>query len=396
MQCIYLDHNATTPVDPRVLEAMLPFLREHFGNASSKNHPYGWKANEAVEAARAHVARLLGASPKEIIFTSGATEANNLALLGLFAHAPNPGGKTPGKNHLVTQATEHHAILDTALELGKRGVEVTVIRPDAHGRVSPEQVKKALTERTLLASIMAANNEVGTLSPLAEIGAILKQAGVLFHTDAAQAVGKVSLDVEGMGIDLLSLSAHKFYGPKGVGALYVRSRNPRVSISPLQHGGGQERGIRPGTLNVPGIVGLGEACRVAQAELSTEAGRLRTLRERLHQGIASRLPGVKLNGHPEERLPGTLNLSFEGVEGASLIVSLPELAVSSGSACTTGSVEPSYVLKAMGVPDRLAVSTIRFSLGRYTTEEEVDTAVARVAQAVLKLRGQLAAVEARP
>src|SRR3989442_2243553 len=245
MKCIYLDHNATTPVDPRVLEAMLPYLREHFGNASSKNHPYGWKANEAVEASRGNVVRLVGASPKEILFTSGATEANNLALLGLFAQAPK------GKNHLVTQATEHHAVLDSALELGKRGVEVTVLRPDAYGRVSPEQVKKALTERTFLVSIMAANNEVGTLSPLAEIGGLLQQAGVLFHTDAAQAVGKIPIDVERMGIDLLALSAHKFYGPKGVGALYVRSRKPQVKISPLQHGGGQEKGIRPGTLNVP-------------------------------------------------------------------------------------------------------------------------------------------------
>ena len=388
MKCIYLDHNATTPVDPRVLEAMLPYLREHFGNASSKNHPYGWKANEAVEASRGNVAHLLGASPKEILFTSGATEANNLALLGLFAQAPK------GKNHLVTQATEHHAVLDSALELGKRGVEVTVLRPDAYGRVSPEQVKKALTERTFLVSIMAANNEVGTLSPLAEIGGLLQQAGVLFHTDAAQAVGKIPIDVERMGIDLLALSAHKFYGPKGVGALYVRSRKPQVKISPLQHGGGQEKGIRPGTLNVPGIVGLGEACRLARDELAAEASRLLALRERLHQGITSRLGGVKLNGHPEARLPGTLNLSFEGVDGAALLVSLPELAVSSGSACTTGSVEPSYVLKAMGVPDSLAVATIRFGLGRYTTEEEVDTAALRVAQVVEKMRDQLSAVEA--
>jgi len=367
---------------------MLPYLREHFGNASSKNHPYGWKANEAVEASRGNVAHLLGASPKEILFTSGATEANNLALLGLFAQAPK------GKNHLVTQATEHHAVLDSALELGKRGVEVTVLRPDAYGRVSPEQVKKALTERTLLVSIMAANNEVGTLSPLAEIGGLLQQAGVLFHTDAAQAVGKIPIDVERMGIDLLALSAHKFYGPKGVGALYVRSRKPQVKISPLQHGGGQEKGIRPGTLNVPGIVGLGEACRLARDELAAEASRLLALRERLHQGITSRLGGVKLNGHPEARLPGTLNLSFEGVDGAALLVSLPELAVSSGSACTTGSVEPSYVLKAMGVPDSLAVATIRFGLGRYTTEEEVDTAALRVAQVVEKMRDQLSAVEA--
>ncbi len=387
MTCIYLDHNATTPVDPRVLEALLPYLREKFGNASSKNHPYGWAANEAVEAAREKVAALLGASAREIIFTAGATEANSIAMLGLFPLSPS-GTKT----QVITEAIEHHAVLDTAHELGRRGFEVTVLRPDSHGRVSAEQVRGAITERTLLVSIMAANNEVGTVNPVAEIGAVCKEAGVIFHTDAAQAVGKIPMDVERMGIDLLSLSAHKFYGPKGVGALYVRSRSPRVKLAPLQHGGGQERGLRPGTLNVPGIVGLGEACRIAREELAEEAIRMRALRDRLHQGITSRVQGVRRNGHPEECLPGTLSLSFEGVDGTALLVSLPDLALSSGSACTTGSTEPSYVLKSMGVPDRLALATARLGVGRFTTEAEVDRAATRVAEVVARLRGQLAAV----
>ncbi|MBI4605508.1 MAG: cysteine desulfurase [Planctomycetes bacterium] len=387
MKCIYLDYNATTPVDPRVLEAMLPYLRDRFGNASSKTHPYGWAAAEAVEAAREQVASILGASPREVVFTSGATEANNIAILGLFP--PAPAGP---KRQVITQATEHHAVLDTVQELERRGFEVAVLRPDAYGRVSAEQVREAITDRTLLVSIMAAQNEIGTVSPLAEIGAACKRAGVLFHTDAAQAVGKVPIDVERMGIDLLSLSGHKFYAPKGVGALYVRSREPRVKLSSLQHGGGQEKGIRPGTLNVPGIAGIGEACRLARAELPIEAPRLRALRDRLHAAIVSRLDGIRRNGHPEESLPGTLNLSFEGVDGAALLVSLPELAVSSGSACTTGSAEPSYVLKAIGVPDRLALATVRFGVGRFTSEEDADTAADRVVAAVARLRAQMASV----
>ena len=390
MSCIYLDHNATTPVDPRVLEAMLPYLREHFGNASSKNHPYGWKAGEAVEAAREQVAALLGASAREILFTSGATEANNLAILGLFSSLPH---RPQGKHGLIVQEAEHHAVLDPAAELTKRGCEVRRLKPDAYGRVSALQVEKALTEHTALVSTMAANNELGTLTPIADIGRVLKNRGVLFHTDAAQAAGKIPLDVEKMGIDLLSLSAHKFYGPKGIGALYVRSRRPRIRFSPLQLGGGQERGLRPGTLNVPGIVGLGEACRIASEEMDSEALRLRTLRDRLYAGITSRLSGVRRNGHPEECLPGTVNLSFEDVDGTALIVGLPELAVSSGSACTTGSTEPSSVLKAIGVPDKLALATLRFGLGRFTTEAEVDRAATCVVEAVGKLRGQFSQVK---
>jgi len=390
MSCIYLDHNATTPVDPRVLEAMLPYLREHFGNASSKNHPYGWKAGEAVEAAREQVATLLGASAREILFTSGATEANNLAILGLFSSLPH---RPQGRHGLIVQEAEHHAVLDPAAELTKRGCEVRRLKPDAYGRVSALQVEKALTEHTALVSTMAANNELGTLTPIADIGRVLKNRGVLFHTDAAQAAGKIPLDVEKMGIDLLSLSAHKFYGPKGIGALYVRSRRPRIRFSPLQLGGGQERGLRPGTLNVPGIVGLGEACRIASEEMDSEALRLRTLRDRLYEGITSRLSGVRRNGHPEECLPGTVNLSFEDVDGTALIVGLPELAVSSGSACTTGSTEPSSVLKAIGVPDKLALATLRFGLGRFTTEAEVDRAATCVVESVGKLRRQLSQVK---
>lgn len=390
MSCIYLDHNATTPVDPRVLEAMLPYLREHFGNASSKNHPYGWKAGEAVEAAREQVATLLGASAREILFTSGATEANNLAILGLFSSLPH---RPQGRHGLIVQEAEHHAVLDPAAELTKRGCEVRRLKPDAYGRVSALQVEKALTEHTALVSTMAANNELGTLTPIADIGRVLKNRGVLFHTDAAQAAGKIPLDVEKMGIDLLSLSAHKFYGPKGIGALYVRSRRPRIRFSPLQLGGGQERGLRPGTLNVPGIVGLGEACRIASEEMDSEALRLRTLRDRLYEGITSRLSGVRRNGHPEECLPGTVNLSFEDVDGTALLVGLPELAVSSGSACTTGSTEPSSVLKAIGVPDKLALATLRFGLGRFTTEAEVDRAATCVVESVGKLRRQLSQVK---
>jgi len=389
MQPIYLDHNATTPVDPRVLEAMLPYLREHFGNASSKSHAFGWKANEAVEAARAHVAALLGSEAREVVFTSGATEANNLALLGLF-----PPSRMPAKRHVITGAIEHHAVLDTVAELRRRGAEITVLRPDVHGRVSAEMVKGAITDRTAVVSIMAANNELGTLNPIAEIGKTARGAGVLFHTDAAQAAGKVPLDVEAMGIDLLSLSGHKFYAPKGVGALYVRGRNPRVHLAPVQFGGGQERALRPGTLNVPGIVGLGEACRLAREDLAGEARRLGELRDRLEAGLLRRLPKVRVNGHKEERLPGTANVSFDGIEVTSLLASLPDIALSPGSACTTGSAEPSYVLKAIGLTDREAFGTVRFSVGRFTTEDEIDRAVESVSRAVETLRRQMAAVNA--
>ena len=404
MSCIYLDNNATTPLDPRVLDAMLPYLREHFGNASSKNHAFGWKAAEAVEVARGHVASLLGASPREIIFTSGATESNNLSILGVCSAqypqgtardpaAPGPQRNPLQKNHVLTQATEHHAVLDPCKDhLSRRGFEITVLRPDSHGRVTPEAVERALTDRTLLVSIMTANNEIGTVQPIAEIGALLRKTPVIFHTDAAQAVGKIPVDVNELGVDLLSLSAHKFYGPKGAGALYVRRGDPRLKVAPLQFGGGQEHGLRPGTLNVAGIVGLGEACRLAAAELESEAPRLRALRDRLQSGITSRLTGVTVNGHPEERLPGTVSLSFAAVDGTALLTSLPGLAVSSGSACSTGSNEPSYVMKALGVPDRLALSTIRFGVGRFSSDADIDQAVDQVVEVVERLRGQMAAV----
>jgi cysteine desulfurase len=397
MTSIYLDNNATTPLDPRVLDAMLPFLREHFGNASSKNHPYGWQASEAVEKARAQVAGLLGASPREIIFTSGATEANNLAILGLACGSAPPHSEQgpPARNHIITQATEHHAVLDPCHHLEKRGFETTRLAPDPGGRVRAEQVRNALTDRTMLASIMMANNEIGTLQPVAEIGALLRRTPVVLHTDAAQAVGKVPVDVEKLGVDLLSLSAHKLYGPKGVGALFLRRGTPKIKLRPLQFGGGQEHDLRPGTLNVAGIVGLGEACRLAREELESEAARLRGLRDRLRDGILARLAGVSVNGSPDECLPGTLSLSFSGVEGTALLTSLSGLAVSSGSACSTGANAPSYVLKALGVRDDLALSTIRFGLGRFTTESEIESAISQVIEVVEGLRKQLAVVRGR-
>jgi cysteine desulfurase len=388
VNAIYLDNNATTPVDPRVLEAMLPYLRDRFGNASSKNHAYGWEAKEAVEKARHEVAELLGASPREIVFTSGATEADNLAILGSAAAA----GK---KNHVVSQATEHPAVLDPLAELGRRGFEVTILSPDRHGRVRAEQVAEAITERTFLVSIMAANNEIGTLSPLAEIGRVCRDADVPLHTDAAQAVGKVPIAVERSGIALLALSAHKLYGPKGVGALYARARAPRPRVAPIQHGGGQENGLRPGTLNVPGIVGLGVACRLARLELEGESRRLRELRGRLEATLVGELEGVRVNGHPEERVPGTLSVSFEAVDGTALLVELPDIAVSSGAACSTGSTEPSKVLKAIGLPDALALATLRVSVGRFNTERDIDVAGARIADVVRKLRARPVARPAR-
>lgn len=397
MRSIYLDNNATTPLDPKALDAMLPYLRESFGNASSKNHPYGWKAAEAVEKARAQVAGLLGASPREIIFTSGATEANNMAILGLARGAvpPHPEQRPPARNHIITQATEHHAVLDPCHHLEKHGFGVTRIAPGSDGRVSAEQIRSALTDRTLLVSIMMANNEIGTLQPVAEIGALLRRTSVVFHTDAAQAVGKVPVAVEKLGVDLLSLSAHKLYGPKGIGALFVRRGTPKIKLSPLQFGGGQEHDMRPGTLNVAGIVGLGEACRLAGEKLESEAARLRKLRDRLREGVLSRLSGVSVNGSREECLPGTLSLCFAGVDGTALLTSLSGLAVSSGSACSTGANEPSYVLKALGVPDDLALSTIRFGLGRFTTESEVESAISQVVEVVEGLRKQLALVRGR-
>jgi cysteine desulfurase len=378
---IYLDNNATTRADPRVVEVMLPFFADDYGNAASRHHAFGRRAEAAVEEAREQVANLLGATPREVVFTSGATESNNLALKGVAARLRGRGG------HLITAVTEHHAVLDVAKRLEREGFRVTYLPVDRHGRVSPEQVEEAITETTFLVSLMAANNEIGTLHPVAEIGAVCKRRGVLFHTDAAQYAGKLPLDVEAMNVDLLSLSGHKMYGPKGVGALYVRRRSPTVRLEPQLDGGGQERGVRSGTLNVPGIVGLGKACELCQAEMPAEADRLTALRERLREGIMGSLAGVTLNGHPTERLPGNLNLSFAWVRGEALLMGLRGVAVSSGSACTSANPEPSYVLRAVGVDDELAHASLRFSAGRFNTAEEIDSVIAEVCRVVRQLRG---------
>lgn len=377
---IYLDNNATTRTDPRVVEAMLPFFTEHYGNAASRNHVFGQRAEEAVEQAREQVALVIGASPREIVFTSGATESNNLALKGVAGMYRKQG------NHMVTVATEHKAVLDPCKRLARDGFEVTVLPVDRYGRVTVEQVAAALTERTILVSVMAANNEVGTLQPIRAIGRLCKNRGVLFHTDAVQAVGKVPVDVEDLGVDLLSLSAHKMYGPKGVGALYVRRHAPRVRLEPLFDGGGHEGGLRSGTVAVPNVVGFGMACILCQREMAGEAERLTRLRERLRQGILDRLDDVTLNGHPTERLPGNLNLSFAYVQGDALMMSLRDIAISSGSACTYASLEPSYVLKALGLNDDLAHSSIRFGVGRFNSEEEIDTVIEEVTRSVRHLR----------
>jgi cysteine desulfurase len=377
---IYLDNNATTRVDPRVVEAMLPYLSEHYGNAASRHHAFGRKAEEATDQARSQVAELIGASPREIVFTSGATESDNLALKGVL-HANRTRG-----DHLITALTEHHAVLDTARRLERDGFRVTFLPVDGDGLVTPEQVEEAITDRTVLVSLMAANNEIGTLHPIEQIGAVCKRRGVLFHTDAVQAVGKVPVDVERMGIDLLSLSAHKMYGPKGVGALYVRKQSPRVRLEPQIDGGGHERGLRSGTLNVPGIVGLGVACTLAGREMADESERLTALRERLLEGIMSKLEGVKLNGHRERRLPGNLNLSFAWVKGEALLMGLRGVAVSSGSACTSANPEPSYVLRALGLSEELAYGSLRFGLGRFTTAGEVAYVIEEVVRVVTHLR----------
>jgi cysteine desulfurase len=377
---IYLDNNATTPVDPRVTEAMLPYFTEHFGNAASRSHSYGWKAEEAVDIARRRIAALIGAAAKEIVFTSGATESDNLAIKGV-AEMYHANG-----NHIITCSTEHKAVLDTCKALEQRGWEVTYLPPDPYGCVSAKQVEDAITDRTVLITIMAANNETGTLHPIRKIGQVAKRRGVLFHTDATQAAGKIPLNVEELGVDLMSLSAHKIYGPKGVGALYVRRREPRVRLAIQMHGGGHERNMRSGTLNVPGIVGFGKACELCMEEMDAEPARQAALRDRLEKGIFDRLEYVKRNGHPTERLPNTSNLSFAYVEGEAIMLKIRNLAVSSGSACTSASLEPSFVLRAMGLPDDLGHSSIRFSLGRFTTEAEIDYAVEQVATAILNLR----------
>ena len=377
---VYMDNNSTTPCDPRVVEAMLPYFTEKFGNAASRNHAFGWQAEEAVENAREQVAELIGASPKEIIFTSGATESNNLAIKGVASMYRKKG------NHIITCVTEHKAVIDPLKRLERDGWNVTWLAVDPDGRVDPRQVREAITEQTVLVSIMVANNEVGTIQPIAEIGAICKEKGVLFHTDAVQAAGKIPLDAQKMGIDLLSLSGHKMYGPKGVGALYVRRKDPRVRLDAIQDGGGHERGMRSGTLAVPLIVGLGAAAEIARREMPEESARLLNLRERLRQGIMGQLDHVEVNGHPSERLPGNMNLSFGFVEGEGLMMGIKDIAVSSGSACTSASLEPSYVLKALGADDERAHSSIRFGIGRFNTEEEIDFVIRDVVRAVNHLR----------
>lgn len=375
---VYLDYHATTPVDPRVVEAMTPYFTEIFGNAASRNHAYGWEAKKAVEHAREQVASLVGANPREIVFTSGATESNNLAIKGV-------AGKR-GKGRIVTCVTEHKAVLDPIERLESEGFEVVRLQVDQAGEIDLAQLAQAVDADTILVSLMAANNETGLLHPIREIGSIVREHGAALHTDAAQAAGRIPLNVDDDGIDLLSISGHKLYAPKGVGALFVRRRGARVDLSPQMDGGGHERGLRSGTLNVPGIVALGAACQIAEAEMDVEVRRLSQLRDRLFSGIDERLEGVRLNGPRESRLPNNLNLAFEGVDGESLLMELDDLAVSSGSACTSESPRPSHVLQAMGLPDRLAAASLRFGLGRWTSEDEVDYAADRVAAAVTRLR----------
>jgi cysteine desulfurase len=377
---IYMDYHATTPVDPRVLEAMLPYFTEKFGNAASRSHSFGWEAKEAVDKARRQIAELIGATPEEIIFTSGATESDNLALKGVAEMYAERG------NHIITVATEHKAVLDTGKKLQKRGFQVTYLPVKPDGLIDLDQLRDAITGRTLLISVMHANNEIGVLQPIREIGQIARERGVLFHTDATQSVGKVPVDVNRDFIDLMSISAHKMYGPKGIGALYVRRKNPRVQLTAQMDGGGHERGMRSGTLAVSSIVGLGEACAICQREMPEESVRLAALRNRLKDRLLAELDEVYINGSMEHRLPNNLNLSFAYVEGESLLMGIKDVAVSSGSACTSATLEPSYVLKALGVGDDLAHTSIRFGLGRFNTEEEVDYVAAHVIEAVKRLR----------
>ncbi len=378
---IYMDYHATTPCDPRVVETMLPYFTERFGNAASRSHAFGWSAEEAVTISREKVAAFIGAkNPKEIVFTSGATESDNLAIKGVAEFYKDKG------NHIITTVIEHKAVLDTCKRLEKEGCEVTYLHVDKHGLVDPDDVKKALTDRTILVSVMLANNEVGTVQPIAEIGKITRERGVLFHTDAVQGLGKVPFDVESMNVDLVSITAHKMYGPKGVGALYVRRSKPRVRITAQMDGGGHEFGMRSGTLNVPSIVGFGRAAEIMKNEGIEESKRIFALRERLRTALWKNLDSIQLNGSMEHRLPGNLNVSFAFVEGEALIMAIKDVAVSSGSACTSASLEPSYVLHAMGIGDDLAHSSIRFGLGRFTTEEEVDFVIDLVTTKVNKLR----------
>ena len=377
---IYLDNHATTAVDPRVLESMIPYFTLNFGNAASRNHSFGWTAEQAVEHARKQVADLIGANPKEIIFTSGATESNNLAIKGVAEMYAEKG------NHIITAATEHKAVLDTCKHLEKRGCKVTYLALKEDGLVDLDALRAAITDQTILVSIMYANNEIGVIQPVAEIGKICRERGVLYHSDGVQAVGKIPVNVIQDNIDLLSITAHKFYGPKGVGALYVRRKNPRVQITSQMDGGGHERGMRSGTMNVPGIVGLGAAAELCRQEMAEEAKRLSHLRDKLKDKLMTALDETFINGSMEHRLPHNLNISFAYVEGESLLMGINDIAVSSGSACTSATLEPSYVLKALGVGDDLAHTSIRFGLGRFTTESEVDYAAERVIDVVRKLR----------
>jgi cysteine desulfurase len=377
---IYMDNHATTPMDPRVLEEMLPYFMEKFGNAASRNHSFGWTAEEGVETARERIAKLVGATTKEIVFTSGATESDNLAIKGAAEMYREKG------NHIITSVTEHKAVLDSCKRLEKYGYRVTYLPVQKDGLIDLEDLKRAMDDKTVLVTIMAANNEIGVLQPIAEIGKLCRERGVIFHSDATQAVGKVAIDVNKQNIDLMSISGHKMYGPKGVGALYVRRKNPRVQISAIIDGGGHERGMRSGTLNVPGIVGLGKACALAAEEMTHEAARLSGLRDRLRDRIMNRLDETYINGSMEYRLPGNLNISFAYVEGESLLMGINDIAVSSGSACTSATLEPSYVLKALGAGDDLAHSSIRFGIGRFNTEAEIDYVGDRVSETVERLR----------
>ena len=376
---IYLDNNATTQVDPRVFETMTPYFLENFGNAASKSHAFGWAAEEAVDYAREQVAKIIGANSKEIIFTSGATESNNLAIKGVFEMYAAKG------NHIITVITEHKAVLDTCKHLEKLGAEITYLSVAENGLIDMAQLEQAIRPTTILVSVMYGNNELGVLQPVREIGALCKKHGVLFHTDATQAVGKIPVDVIADNIDLLSFTAHKMYGPKGIGALYVRRKNPRVKVTAQMDGGGHERGLRSGTLNVPGIIGFGKACEIAIQEMESEAVRLSAMRDRLEAALLQ-LEESYVNGSREHRLPHTTNISFKYVEGEGLMMGIKDIACSSGSACTSASLEPSYVLKSLGLDDELAHSSIRFGLGRFTKDEEIDFAIDLVTKAVNKLR----------
>jgi cysteine desulfurase len=379
---VYLDHHSTTPLDPKALDAMMPYLTHEFGNASSKSHCYGWRAEHAVEKARKQLAELIGATSREVIFTSGATESNNIAIRGIAAQY----GAGEARGHIITSQVEHKCVLETVKYLESKGFQVTYLPVDKTGRVSVDDVAKAIRKDTLLVSVMMANNETGTINPIAEIGKICHEKNVFFHTDAAQAVGKIAVDVEKMHIDLLSLSAHKMYGPKGSGALYVRRKDPRVEMPPLFHGGGQENGMRSGTVNVPGVVGMGAAAEICRGHIDEEAAHLRGLRDQLWTGLKAQIPDIVLNGHLAERLPHSLNVSFPYVESDSLVSTLRDIAISSTSACNSAAAIPSHVLAAMGLPNELIHSSVRFGIGRFNTEQEIVYTIGKVVEAVEKLR----------